>query len=85
MNFPANRLQLESAGWKEKYSRPCKLCKTPLEFWQTPEMRLAPMEIEIVHGEWIRIPHFSRCPHAEEFRRAKQHAPAAPAKQGELW
>jgi len=83
IKLPATREQLEAAGYREELSRLCKRCSRQIEFWRTPNGSLAPLEVEIVGGEWLRVSHFETCPFANEFRKATP--PPQKSKQGELW
>lgn len=89
MNFPADRKQLELAGYvqQKNMSRPCKRCGADLEFWTTPLGKLAPLEVIKYGSAWMLVSHFETCPYAAEFRKNR---PAVALdekkpKQGALW
>lgn len=81
MKFPATRTQLEAAGYKFVFARPCKRCKAELEFHRTPTGNLAPLQIVILDGgAWLLDSHFKTCPFRDEFKK-----PNVPSKQKDLF
>lgn len=71
IQFPATSKELEAAGYRYKYGRPCRRCGVMIEFWVTPARKWAPLEriAEERDGGKLRVSHFSTCPFANEFRR----------------
>jgi hypothetical protein len=68
MPFPATCQAMQEAGYRRtSYSR-CKGCLAPIEWWTTPDHKNLPME-PMPQPESEAISHWTRCPHAEEFRR----------------
>ena len=78
VTLPATRQQLVEAGWKLCYSRNCRLCHRPIDFWYTPKGAYMPMDMADADG--LRRSHFETCPDAEKFRREKPES-----KQGGLF
>jgi hypothetical protein len=74
--WPAERTKLTIAGYRFKYARACRLCRAQIEFWSTPEHKLIPLDRRT---DERRVPHWSTCPDAAEFR--KKHK----IEQGELF
>jgi hypothetical protein len=90
MHFPATRAQLQEAGYKFEFARPCRKCGMNLEFYRTPANALAPMEGVVVNKVWLMDSHFKTCPFRDEFKKtaAKPASrPGGPAKieQGDLF
>lgn len=82
MKLPATRAQLQEAGYKFEFARPCRKCGINLEFYRTPTTALAPMESTVVNKEWVMVSHFQTCQFADEF---KKKAPKPASKQGDLF
>jgi hypothetical protein len=78
VTLPATRQALLDAGWNLCYSRNCRLCHRPIDFWFTPKGRYMPMERDKEPPHLLRS-HFETCPHAEKFRR---EPPAKAAQKG---
>jgi hypothetical protein len=72
IHFPATAQQLKAAGWKAVYSRSCKLCRNPLEFWQKPEGKPMPLEAIQQDGVWMLASHWATCPFADKFRKPEK-------------
>lgn len=43
IQFPATREELIAAGWRLNYSRNCRLCHAPIDFWWTGK-KYAPLD-----------------------------------------
>lgn len=82
LHLPATAEQLKAAGWRPLYSRACKLCHNPLEFWRTENGKPMPLESVIIEGTWLLASHWATCPFADKFRK-----PGKPAveKSGDLF
>src|SRR5690348_7281660 len=74
VEFPASVQQLKSAGWKPQFSRSCRLCHNPLEFWTTPAGRSMPLEAVQRDGVWLLNSHWATCPFADKFRKPETKA-----------
>jgi hypothetical protein len=84
VHFPATTADLKAAGWRPQYSRDCRLCHTPLEFWITNKGKPMPIESVLRDGAWVLISHWESCVFADKFRKAKPKAPERP-KTGDLF
>lgn len=76
LTWPATRKQLYAAGYARAMhipARPCKRCKTRIEFWHTNKHSLMPLEINPENKNEL-LCHFNTCPHAEEFRKPEEKA-----------
>lgn len=82
MKFPCTREELKKNRYVFVFSRPCRQCDRPLEFYKTPTGAFAPMEATVVDKKWVMESHFKTCPAAEKFRKKK---PAGPPPQGDLF
>lgn len=87
MNFPASREQIKAAGYAFTFARRCRRCQTPLEFYDTPAVKLAPLEGVLVEGKWLMDSHFKTCPFRDEFRKAapKSISTLEVVRQGSLF
>ena len=75
VTFPATSQELIHAGWRLTFSRNCKLCGVPIDFWWTGK-KYAPLERDKEPPHKLRS-HFETCPHAAQFRK--------PDTQGDLF
>jgi hypothetical protein len=69
LTWPATRNELYAAGYKKSFKVPvrkCKLCPALLEFWQTPDGKMMPIEVQY---DGKLVSHFATCPEAGSFRR----------------
>lgn len=80
MNFPCTREQLKTYGYRFEFARKCKRCNQDLEFYRTPNKKLAPMEQVIVGDKWQMDSHFKTCVFRDDFRTAPPPAKKAAAK-----
>jgi hypothetical protein len=71
VQFPATAAQLKAAGWKPEFSRSCRQCHNPLEFWLSPAGKSNPLEAILKDGVWLLASHWATCPFAERFRKAE--------------
>ena len=70
MSFPATRKALEDAGYKRTSYTRCSACMAAIEFWNTPQGRVMPMEA-MPDDDSPAISHFANCPEAARFRKRK--------------
>lgn len=69
--WPATRKDLYAAGYSRAMhipARPCKRCGVHIEFWNTPDKKLMPLEVSPDNKSEL-LCHFNTCPHAAEFRK----------------
>ena len=68
MPFPKTTEALEAAGYKFLNATRCtgKTCGARIEFWQTPQGKRIPLDME------TREPHWGTCPNRDDFRKAKK-------------
>lgn len=78
--LPETKEELEKAGYVFDNEAHCKGCGAEIEWWITPNGKKMPMSVQEQRvGEgyfrsvigFRRIPHWSNCPNAKEFRNAK--------------
>ena len=77
--FPKTREGLEAGGYSFRNRTACKYCGATIEWWITPNFSYIPLDVATL------APHWSTCPKANEARKPKPAAAAAPAKQKELF
>jgi hypothetical protein len=83
IKFPATVEQLKLAGYRFRFSRECRLCGTPLEFWSSPTTgNKMPLEHDIVDSKFVLLNHWITCPKADEVRKRK---PRTDSSQGDLF
>jgi len=79
--IPEKREDLLAMGYVYDNDGYCKGCGAPIEWWVTPKDKKMPMSVKEVKDETkgffapvekvIRVPHWSDCPNAQEFRKKK--------------
>jgi hypothetical protein len=70
MPFPKTFAELKAAGYRFDNHAACRGCKVQIEWWFTPKGGKMPFDL-MPNDDSPAITHFSTCPHAEDFRRAK--------------
>jgi hypothetical protein len=65
MPFPKTEEELEAQGYKFKSASQCRSCHAPIEFWETPNGKMIPLNDDCTA-------HFATCPEADKFRRTKR-------------
>lgn len=85
MKFPATESELTAGGWRVVGSRPCRLCKMPLDFFRTLTGKMMPCEMILDGNVRKYVSHFATCPHADKFRKPKQNQKLAPTAQKGLF
>lgn len=74
MKFPASADELKAAGYEYDNDSACRGCQAPIEWWITPAGKKMPMTVKATgtllkaSGD-VRVPHWSDCPNAKDFRR----------------
>ena len=81
MAIPTKKEDLEALGYLFDNDARCRACGVPIEWWITPNGKKMPMSVREVKDEskafpqpvlrLERIPHFSDCPNAADFRSKK--------------
>lgn len=68
MPFPTTIEELHKAGYKYESHKTCagRTCEAVIELWRTPAGQIIPLDID---DKGNVVPHWSRCPNAEQFRR----------------
>lgn len=72
--WPATRNALYKAGYSRAMHispRSCKRCGVKIEFWNTPDKKLMPLETNPDNTSEL-LCHFNTCPHAKEFRKPNE-------------
>lgn len=79
MAIPTKREDLVAMGYVFDNEATCRGCGAPIEWWITPKDKKMPMSVVEVKDETKtfpqpilrieRIPHWSNCPNAQDFRR----------------
>ena len=72
MKLPATEDELRAGGWSMVASRPCRLCKMPLDFFRTLTGSLMPCEMILDGNVRKYVSHFATCPHADQFKKKPQ-------------
>ena len=57
MKFTATMDELKAEKWRFRVARKCKLCDADLEFWETPNKTLMPLELDIVDNRFVFLSH----------------------------
>ena len=80
--IPESREDLIALGYVFDNDAHCRGCGAPMEWWITPKGKKMPMSVKEVRDETkgpfapiekvIRIPHWSDCPNADDFRKGKK-------------
>lgn len=79
MAIPTKREDLVAVGYVFDNEARCRGCQALIEWWITPKGKKMPMSVKEVRERDSpispilrieRIPHWSDCPNASEFRRA---------------
>lgn len=75
--LPTSKAGLEAAGYLFDNESHCRACGAPIEWWITNNGKKMPMDVVPVKDtdnffapvkEFERIPHWSTCPNAKDFR-----------------
>jgi hypothetical protein len=78
MAIPTQREELVAAGYVFDNEARCRGCEALIEWWITPNGKKMPMSVKAIRErdspiapvkEWQRIPHWSDCPNAKDFKR----------------
>lgn len=80
MPIPESKGDLEKMGYVFDNEARCRGCEAPIEWWITPRGKKMPMSVKEVRNDGTdnvlspvveirRIPHWSDCPNAGDFRR----------------
>jgi hypothetical protein len=74
MNFPATSAALKASGWEYDNDSECRGCGAAIEWWITPKGKKMPMSVKnesTIHEvkRDVRMPHWSDCPNAGDFRK----------------
>lgn len=79
MAIPTKREDLVAMGYLFDNDAKCRGCGAAIEWWITPKGKKMPMSVKEVRDETLsfpqpvvrldRIPHWTDCPNAEDFRR----------------
>lgn len=75
MKWPARETELEAAGWRYEKPGTCSACGVPMEWWRTPQGKLAPLTA-VGFSDHFQS-HFADCPKAEQFRKKKAKGASA--------
>jgi len=68
--FPSSESELLASGYTLFKKTYCRKCGVPIQFWNTPNNKLMPMNQD------LKDSHFATCPAAEEFRKGKSRSGA---------
>ena len=81
MAIPTKCEDLISMGYSFDNESKCRGCGEPIEWWITPRDKKMPMTVQEVHQDpenltspvvrYDRVPHWSVCPNAGDFRKKK--------------
>jgi hypothetical protein len=78
MAIPEKKADLEAFGYVFDNKAKCRGCGAEIEWWITPRGKKMPMSVQIVREtgspispvkEYRRVPHWSDCPNAKDFRK----------------
>lgn len=74
VKFPATSDELKTAGYEYDNDSSCRGCQAPIEWWITPNGKKMPMTVKkagnvLFESAEVRIPHWSDCPNAKDFKR----------------
>jgi hypothetical protein len=78
--IPEKREDLVAMGYVFDNEARCRGCDAVIEWWITPKGKKMPMSVKEVKStggvfapvvEFVRIPHFTDCPNAADFRKKK--------------
>jgi len=74
MKFPASSDELKAAGYEYDNDAVCRGCQAAIEWWITPNGKKMPMSVAkagpvLKTSAEVRIPHWSDCPNAQDFRK----------------
>jgi hypothetical protein len=82
MALPEKREDLIALGYVFDNDAKCRGCGAAIEWWVTPKGKKMPMSVKEKKDEtkgffapveeFIRIPHWTDCPNADEFRGRKK-------------
>jgi hypothetical protein len=82
MPIPEKREDLVAMGYVFDNEGRCRGCGAAIEWWITPNGKKMPMSVKDVKDEsksfpqpvlrTIRVPHWSDCPNAEDFRTRRK-------------
>lgn len=70
MPFPGTKAEMIEAGYEYVTDKVCP-CGAPMQLWKTPNERVLPMN-PMKDDADPAVSHFSDCPMAVQFRRAKK-------------
>lgn len=81
MAIPEKREDLEALGYVFDNDARCRGCGAAIEWWITPKGKKMPMSVKEARDpakgalapieSFRRVPHWTDCPNAEDFRRPK--------------
>ena len=78
MPIPGKKSDLEAMGYVFDNEAKCRGCGAEIEWWITPKGKSMPMSVQEIREtdspisplkEYRRVPHWSDCPNAGDFRK----------------